>query len=108
MLVIDLSMLKVLISTPQKSSAVSFAVWIVLGLLVGFFGSRVFNKTGYGLLRDCLVGVVGAIVAGLLSNLIGRLGASGPDVYSEVVAVVGALVFIFVYHALLRRRRFAT
>jgi uncharacterized membrane protein YeaQ/YmgE (transglycosylase-associated protein family) len=107
MLVIDLSMLSMLISTPQKSSAVSFAVWFVLGLMVGFFGSRVFNKTGYGLLRDCLVGVVGAIVAGFLSDLIGRLGGSGLDVYSEVVAVVGALVFIFVYHALLRRRRFA-
>ena len=105
--VIDLPMLSMLISTRQQSSAVSFAVWIVLGLMAGFFGSKVFNETGYGLLRGCLVGIVGAIVAGFLSDLIGRSGGSGLDVYSEVVAVVGAVVFILVYHGLLRRRGFA-
>ena len=106
MLVIDLSMLKVLISTPQKSSAVSFAVWIVLGLLVGFFGSRVFNKTGYGLRRDCLLGVVGALVGGFFSNLLRKSSDPGVDFYSVLVAVVGAAVFLLVYYALFRRRRF--
>ena len=64
MLGIDLITLSMLISSRQQSSALSFAVWIVLGLMVGFFASKVFNKTGYGLRRDCLLGVVGAIVGG--------------------------------------------
>jgi len=106
MLVIDLMTLGMLISRRQQSSAVSFAVWIVLGLIVGFIGSKILNKTGHGLRRDCLLGIVGAIVGGFLSNLVGRSSGSGLDLYSALVAVVGAIVFMFVYHALFRRRRF--
>jgi uncharacterized membrane protein YeaQ/YmgE (transglycosylase-associated protein family) len=95
-----------LISSRQQSSALSFAVWIVLGLMVGFFGSKVFNKTGYGLRRDCLLGIVGALVGGFFSNLLRKSSDPGVDFYSAVVAVVGAVVFIFVYHALFTRRRF--
>ena len=106
MLGIDLITLCMLISSRQQSSAVSFAAWIVLGLIVGFFASKIFNKTGYGLRRDCLLGVVGAIVGGFLSNLLRSSSEPGVDFYSALVAVVGAAVFMFVYHALFRRRRF--
>jgi uncharacterized membrane protein YeaQ/YmgE (transglycosylase-associated protein family) len=106
MLGIDLITLSMLISSRQQSSAVSFAVWIVLGLMVGFFASKVFNKTGYGLRRDCLLGVVGAIVGGFFSNLLRKSSEPGVDVYSALVAVVGAVVFLLVYYALFRRRRF--
>jgi uncharacterized membrane protein YeaQ/YmgE (transglycosylase-associated protein family) len=106
MLVIDLITLSMLISTRQTSSALSFAVWILLGLIVGFFASKVFNKSGYGLRRDCLLGIVGAIVGGFFSNLLRRSSDPGVDFYSALVAVVGAVVFMLVYHALFRRRRF--
>ena len=106
MLVIDLFTLSMLISSRQQSSALSFAVWIVLGLMVGFFASKVFNKTGYGLRRDCLLGVVGAIVGGFFSNLLRKSSDPGVDIYSALVAVVGAVVFMLVYRALLRRGRF--
>lgn len=106
MLVIDLITLSMLVSSRQQSSALSFAVWILLGLMVGFFASKVFNKTGYGLRRDCLLGIVGAIVGGFLSNLLRKSSDPGVDFYSAMVAVVGAVVFMFVYHALFRRRRF--
>ena len=97
--------ISMLISSRNKF-ALSFAIWIVLGLMVGFFGSKVFNKTGYGLRRDCLLGVVGAIVGGFFSNLLRKSSDPGVDFYSALVAVVGAVVFLFVYHALFRRRRF--
>lgn len=106
MLVIDLTALGMLISNSQRDSVVSFAAWIVLGLVVGFIGSKILNKTRHGLRRDCLLGIVGAIVGGFLSNLLGKPGVTGLDVYSLVVAVVGAAVFMVVYHALFRRRRF--
>src|SRR6185369_9058684 len=106
MLGIDLITLSMLISTRQQSSALSFAAWIVLGLMVGFFASKVFNKTGHGLRRDCLLGVVGAIVGGFFSNLLRKSTDPGVDFYSALVAVVGAVVFMFVYHVLLRRKRF--
>jgi len=102
----SLATLGMLISSRQQDSAVAFVAWIILGLVVGFIGSRILNKTGRGLVRDVLLGIVGAIVGGFLSNLLGKPGVTGLDLYSLFVAVVGAVVFMIVYHALFRRRRF--
>jgi uncharacterized membrane protein YeaQ/YmgE (transglycosylase-associated protein family) len=90
----------------QESSTLSFVAWIVIGLVIGFIGSKILNKTGRGLGRDCLIGIVGAFISGFLANLLGKPGGPGLDLYSLVVAAVGAAVFMFVYHALFRRRRF--
>jgi len=95
-----------LILNRQESSTLSFVAWIVIGLVTGFIGSKILNKTGRGLGRDCLIGVVGALVSGFLSNLLGKPGGPGLDLYSLLVAAVGAVVFMIVYHALFRRRRF--
>jgi uncharacterized membrane protein YeaQ/YmgE (transglycosylase-associated protein family) len=107
MLVIDLTTLGVLISNRQQGSAMSFIAWIVLGLIAGFIGSKLVNHTGEGLIRDVLLGVVGAIIGGYLFNVFGASGVTGLNLYSLIVAVVGAVVFLIVYHALFRRRRFA-
>jgi uncharacterized membrane protein YeaQ/YmgE (transglycosylase-associated protein family) len=106
MVVIDLNALGMLLSSRQQDSALSFVSWIVLGLVVGFIGSKILNKTGRGLTRDLLLGIVGAIVGGFLSNLLGKPGVTGLDFYSLFVAVVGAVVFTIAYHALFRRKRF--
>lgn len=90
----------------QESSTLSFIAWIVIGLVTGFIGNKILNKTGHGLGRDCLIGIVGAFISGFLANLLGTPGGPGLDLYSLVVAVVGAVVFMFVYHAMFRRRRF--
>jgi uncharacterized membrane protein YeaQ/YmgE (transglycosylase-associated protein family) len=90
----------------QEGSTLSFVAWIVIGLVIGFIGNKILNKTGRGLGRDCLIGIVGAFVSGFLANLLGKPGGPGLDLYSLVVAAVGAAVFMFVYHALFRRRRF--
>jgi len=90
----------------QEGSTLSFVAWIVLGLVIGFIANKILNKTGRGLGRDCLIGIVGALVSGFLANLLGKPGGPGLDLYSLVVAAVGAAVFMIVYHALFRRRRF--
>ena len=91
----------------QESSTLSFVAWLVIGLVIGLIGSKILNKTGRGLFRDCLIGIVGAFVSGFLANLLGKPGGGpGLDIYSLVVAAVGAVVFMIVYHALFRRRRF--
>jgi uncharacterized membrane protein YeaQ/YmgE (transglycosylase-associated protein family) len=106
MLVVKLTVLGLLLTQSQEDSALSFAAWIALGLVVGFIGSKILNKTRHGLRRDCLLGMVGAIVGGFFSHLLGNPGVKGLDFYSLVVAVVGAAVFLIVYHAVFRRRRF--
>jgi uncharacterized membrane protein YeaQ/YmgE (transglycosylase-associated protein family) len=82
----------------------SFIAWIVLGLIAGFIASKLVNKSGDGMLLDILLGVVGAVVGGWLFNMFGMAGVTGLNVYSLVVAVIGAAVFLIVYHALINRR----
>jgi uncharacterized membrane protein YeaQ/YmgE (transglycosylase-associated protein family) len=81
----------------------SFIAWIVLGLLAGFIASKLVNKTGEGMLMDIVLGVVGAVIGGWLFHTFGMPGVTGLNIYSLIVAVVGAAVFLIVYHALTRR-----
>ncbi|MGA2190788.1 MAG: GlsB/YeaQ/YmgE family stress response membrane protein [Steroidobacteraceae bacterium] len=81
----------------------SIFAWIILGLIAGFVASKLVNKTGEGLLMDIVLGVVGAVVGGWLFRTFGMPGVTGLNLYSLVVAVVGAAVFLIVYHALARR-----
>ena len=106
MSVIDLNFLGMIISNRQQGAAMSFVAWIVLGIVAGFIGSKLLNKTDHRLVRYVLLSIVGAIVGGFLSNLLGKPSMTGLDFYSLLVAAVGAAVFMFVYHALFRRRRF--
>jgi uncharacterized membrane protein YeaQ/YmgE (transglycosylase-associated protein family) len=82
----------------------SFIAWIVLGLISGFIGSKIVNKTGEGLFLDIILGVVGALVGGFLFNQFGMAGVSGVNLYSLLVAIVGAVVVLLLYHAIFRRR----
>ncbi|MGO9632977.1 MAG: GlsB/YeaQ/YmgE family stress response membrane protein [Steroidobacteraceae bacterium] len=86
----------------------SFAVWIVLGLIAGFIASRLVSKPGEGLFLDILLGIVGAVIGGGLFNAFGMQGVTGLNMYSVVysvaVAVIGAAVFLVAYHTLTIRR----
>jgi uncharacterized membrane protein YeaQ/YmgE (transglycosylase-associated protein family) len=82
----------------------SFLAWIVLGLVAGFIASKLVNKSGEGMLLDIVLGIVGAVVGGWLFNTFGMTGVTGFNLYSVVVAVIGAVVLLIVYHALIRRR----
>ena len=81
----------------------SFVAWIVLGLIAGFIGSKLVNKTGEGLVGDILLGIVGAILGGWLFTSFGQPGVTGVNVYSIFVAAIGSVVSLMVYHALFRR-----
>ena len=82
----------------------SFIAWLVLGLIAGFIASKIVNKQGEGLLLDIVLGVVGAELGGWLFSLFGMSRVTGLNVYSLLVAVVGAVILLFVYHQLIRRR----
>jgi uncharacterized membrane protein YeaQ/YmgE (transglycosylase-associated protein family) len=80
----------------------SLLAWIVLGLLAGFIASKVINSTGEGFILDIVLGIVGAVVGGWLFNTFGMAGVTGFNLYSLLVAVVGAAALLVVYHALVR------
>jgi uncharacterized membrane protein YeaQ/YmgE (transglycosylase-associated protein family) len=80
----------------------SILAWVVLGLIAGFLGSKWVNKRGEGLILDIVLGVVGAVVGGWLFNFFGAAGVSGLNLYSLLVAVVGAVVVLVLFHAIRR------
>ena len=82
----------------------SFLAWIILGLIAGFIGSKLVNKRGEGLVLDIILGIIGAFVGGWLFTTFGMAGVTGLNLYSMVVAVVGAVVVLVIYHALAGRR----
>jgi uncharacterized membrane protein YeaQ/YmgE (transglycosylase-associated protein family) len=81
----------------------SFLAWIILGLIAGFIGSKIVNKQGEGILLDIILGIVGAIVGGFVFSLFGAHGVTGVNLYSLLVAVIGAVVVLWIYHAVVRR-----
>jgi uncharacterized membrane protein YeaQ/YmgE (transglycosylase-associated protein family) len=82
----------------------SIIAWIILGLIAGFIGSKIVNKSGEGVILDIVLGIVGALVGGFLFRQFGAAGVTGLNLYSLLVAVIGAIVFLLIYHALFRRR----
>jgi uncharacterized membrane protein YeaQ/YmgE (transglycosylase-associated protein family) len=82
----------------------SIIAWLVLGLIAGFIASKIINKEGEGLWMNIVLGVVGAEVGGWLFRLFGMSGVTGLNVYSLLVAILGAVVVLYLYHQLIRRR----
>ncbi len=80
----------------------SYLAWIVLGLVAGFIGSKLVNKSGEGLILDILLGIIGAVVGGWLFGKFGEAGVTGLNLYSILVAVVGSVVVLVVYHMIRR------
>ncbi len=78
--------------------------WIILGLIAGFIGSKIVNKSGEGLILDIVLGIVGAIVGGYLFSILGAAPVTGFNLYSMFVAIVGAVIVLVVYHAIFGRR----
>lgn len=76
----------------------SILAWIVLGLIAGFIGSKIVNRSGEGVILDIVLGVIGAVVGGFLFNQFGAAGVTGLNLYSLVVAVIGAIVVLVLYH----------
>lgn len=80
----------------------SFLAWIFLGLIAGFIASKLVSGTGQGLFADIAIGVVGAVIGGWLFNFFGMAGIGNFSLYSLLVAVIGAVVLLVIYHALAR------
>jgi len=80
--------------------------WILLGLISGFIASKIVNKSGQGFFLDLILGIVGAIVGGFIFSALGASGITGLNIYSMVVAVIGAVVVLVVYHMVSGRRAF--
>ena len=77
--------------------------WLVVGLIAGFIGSKIVNKSGEGLVRDMILGVIGGLVGGAIFSALGSTGVTGIDLWSIFVAIIGSVIVLVVYHALIGR-----
>lgn len=82
----------------------SILSWIVLGLISGFIASKIVNAGGQGIVMDIILGIIGAIAGGWLFNIIGHVGVTGLNLYSVLVSVIGAVVVLLIYHAVVGKR----
>jgi uncharacterized membrane protein YeaQ/YmgE (transglycosylase-associated protein family) len=78
--------------------------WIILGLISGFIASRIVNKAGEGFFLDIILGIVGALVGGFVFTRFGASGITGFNLYSMVVAIIGAIIVLVIYHAIFGRK----
>jgi len=81
----------------------SILVWSILGFVVGITAGWIVNKPGDDVIPDIVLGVIGAVVGGVLFSYFGSSGVSGLNLYSLVVAVCGAIVALVIYRAIARR-----
>ena len=72
-----------------------FIAWIIVGLIAGFIGSKIVNRSGEGFVRDILLGIIGAVVGGFIFQSLGHSGVTGVNLYS----IFGAVIVLVVYHA---------
>jgi len=78
--------------------------WLIVGLVAGVLASMVMGGTGYGLIGDIIIGIVGAFVGGWLFSALGVASPLGGMAGTILVAFIGAVVLLFLIH-LLRRSR---
>jgi len=78
--------------------------WIILGLISGWSASKLFYRQGSGCLLDVVLGIVGAFVGGILFTGAGGTGVTGFNLWSMFVAVIGAVVFLIIFHTIVDRR----
>jgi uncharacterized membrane protein YeaQ/YmgE (transglycosylase-associated protein family) len=83
----------------DRGMLTSVVIWLFVGLVAGFLGSKIINKRGDGILVDIVLGLVGSFVGGFLFNLLG-IHSSGSIVFSILVATIGAIIVLVIYHKL--------
>jgi len=80
-------------------------LWIIFGGLAGWMASIIMKTdSNQGTITDIIMGIIGAVVGGFLMGIVGQSGVTGFNLYSFIVAIVGAIVVIYLGR-LLRRNR---
>jgi uncharacterized membrane protein YeaQ/YmgE (transglycosylase-associated protein family) len=76
--------------------------WIILGGLAGWLASALMHESE-GCLMSVIIGIVGAVIGGVVFHLLGGVGVTGFNLWSFVVALVGAIILLAIVRAVRRR-----
>ncbi len=76
--------------------------WIIFGAIAGWIASLI-TRTSQGIVMDIVLGIIGALIGGFIMNLLGFPGVGTFNVYSLIVAIIGAVILIAIGKALQRK-----
>ncbi len=79
--------------------------WLIVGLIAGLLASLVMGGTGYGIVGDIVIGIVGAFIGGWLFSSLGIATPLGGIAGTIFVAFIGAVVLLFVIRLIKSRGR---
>ncbi len=83
----------------------SILSWLVVGLIAGWLAGLIMKGRGYGVIGDIVVGIVGALIGGFLASaLFGGDYLTGINVSTILVALLGAIVLVWILRVLPGRR----
>jgi uncharacterized membrane protein YeaQ/YmgE (transglycosylase-associated protein family) len=88
-------------SLEKKEDRMNFLWFLIVGIVAGFLAGKLVKGSGFGLVGDLVVGVIGAVVGGWLFGLFGATGGGGL-IGSIVVATIGAIVLLVIVRVLKR------
>jgi len=83
----------------------SIIAWIVVGAIAGWITNMIMGSGGVGVLATVFLGIIGAVVGGFLAGtVLGVADVTGINITSIIVAVIGAVIVVAVYRAVMGRR----
>lgn len=78
--------------------------WLIIGAIAGWVASMVTgNNKRMGAVKNIIAGIVGGFVGGLIMNLVGGVGITGFNLWSLLVACVGAIILLLIVNAFTRK-----
>ena len=73
--------------------------WIVIGGLAGWIASKIMGTDAeQSVLGNIVVGIIGALVGGFVVGLLGGEGFNGFNIWSFIVALIGAIIVTWIYN----------
>jgi uncharacterized membrane protein YeaQ/YmgE (transglycosylase-associated protein family) len=87
--------------------AMGIISWIILGGLAGWIASKITgNDARMGVGWNIVVGIIGAFIGGWIMSLFGTVGVSGFNVWSFLVALLGAVILLAIVNALTGKKNY--
>ena len=78
--------------------------WIIIGAAAGWIASIITgNNKEMGAIKNIVVGIVGGFIGGIIMNLLGGSGVTGFNLWSLLVAVIGAVILLWIVNAIRRK-----
>ncbi len=78
--------------------------WVVLGLIAGAIARAIYpGHQGLGIIGTMVLGIIGAVIGGFVASLFGSGASAGLSVLGVALAVLGAIITLFIYYAVTKR-----